>query len=212
MQCRSTAKSREISDGGVTISDNYSYPYKLIVTFSISVITTGLWRSNYSNYQKYLFRRISCYKEEYLTPIGYRRISQILNSEGLQEVGVIYDEKIKSHLLDIFFRYPSVGDVFQYDISGEKDDKGFKKYNITDGITNKLLEVPLVNYRKKQNEKTRDKLNSIIIELKEEKGYSLQEICNELNGLNLRTPTKKKWDKPKLSSYYKNLKEKVPKK
>ncbi len=133
-------------------------------------------------------------------------------NKNVQEIGVFYDDKIKSHRLDIQFRYPIVGDVFQYDISGDKDDTGFKKYNITDGVTNKILEVPLVNYRKKQNERTRDKLNSVIIELKEVKGYSLQKICNELNDMKLYTPTKKKWDKPKLSSYYKNLKEKVPKK
>lgn len=133
-------------------------------------------------------------------------------NKNVQEIVVFYDDKIKSHRLDIQFRYPIVGDVFQYDISGDKDDTGFKKYNITDGVTNKILEVPLVNYRKKQNERTRDKLNSVIIELKEVKGNSLQKICNELNDMKLYTPTKKKWDKPKLSSYYKNLKEKVPKK
>ena len=31
-------------------------------------------------------------------------------------------------------------------------------------------------------------------------------ICNELNQKKLLTPTKKKWDKPKLSSYTKNMK------
>ena len=72
--------------------------------------------------------------------------------------------------------------------------------------------MPLVNYRKKQNEKERSKLNDLIIELREKKGFSLQQICNDLNGMNLKTPTKKKWDKPKLSSYYKNLKEQIPKK
>ena len=92
------------------------------------------------------------------------------------------------------------------------DNKGFKKFQISDGKNTKILKVPLVIYRKKQNEKVRTQLNNLIIKLKEEKEFSLQEICNELNGLNLLTPTKKKWDKPKLSSYYKSLKEKVPKK
>lgn len=132
--------------------------------------------------------------------------------KNIREIGVVYDDKIKSHSLDILFRYPIVGDIFQYNTNKEKDDKGFKKYHITDGFSNKVLEVPLVNYRKKQNEKTRDKLNSVIIKLKEEKGFSLQKICNELNSVKLYTPTKKKWDKPKLSSYYKNLKNSTSKK
>jgi len=132
--------------------------------------------------------------------------------KNIQEIDVDFDEKTSSHKLDIVFRYPIVGDNFQYELSREKDDKGFKKYIITEGSTNKTIEIPLVNYRKKQNPKDRDKLNSEIIKLKEERGFSLQEICNELNNKKLYTPTKKKWDKPKLSSYYKNLKEKVPKK
>ena len=133
-------------------------------------------------------------------------------NKHIQEIEVQYDDKIKSHRLDIRFKYPIVGDIFQYEKNGDMDNKGFKKYQISDGINTKILKVPLVNYRKKQNEKVRNKLNNLIIKLKEEQGFSLQEICNELNELDLRTPTKKKWDKPKLSSYYKNLKEKVPKK
>jgi len=39
--------------------------------------------SNYTSYQEYLFNRIKEYKEENLTPIGYRKISQIFNKEGL---------------------------------------------------------------------------------------------------------------------------------
>ena len=130
----------------------------------------------------------------------------------IQEIGVVYDEKIKSHRLDILFKYPVVGDIFNYNLNGEKDEKGFKKYQIIEGVNNKIIEVPIVNNHKKQNEKTREKLNNIIIELKEVKGSSLQEICNELNCLNLQTPTKKKWDKSKLSSYYKYLKNDILKK
>jgi len=132
-------------------------------------------------------------------------------NKNIKEIGVQYVKDIQSHKLNILFKYPIVGDVFQY-YDGEKDEQGFRKYKITDGVSNSSIELPLINYRKKQNEKIRSKLNSIIIELKEENGYSLQMICDELNGMKLYTPTKKKWDKPKLSSYYKNIKEKVPKK
>ena len=43
-----------------------------------------MWESNYSEYQEYLFRRICEYKDNNLTPIGYRKISQIFNEEGLK--------------------------------------------------------------------------------------------------------------------------------
>lgn len=47
------------------------------------MITTHLWKSYYTEYQEYLFNRIKGYLEENLTPIGYRKISHILNNEGL---------------------------------------------------------------------------------------------------------------------------------
>ena len=55
-----------------------------MLSFSISIITTPLWESNYTEYQQYLFNRICKYKEDILTPIGYRKISKILNEEGLK--------------------------------------------------------------------------------------------------------------------------------
>ena len=55
-----------------------------MVKFSVSIITTKLWESNYSDYQQYLFNRICKYKECFLTPIGFRKISQIFNDEGLK--------------------------------------------------------------------------------------------------------------------------------
>ncbi len=36
------------------------------------------------NIKKYLFDKIRGYKEHFLTPIGYRKISQILNEKGLK--------------------------------------------------------------------------------------------------------------------------------
>ena len=59
-------------------------PYNLIVKFSISITTTKLWESNYSDYQQYLFNRICEYKENNVNPIGYRKISKIFNDEGLK--------------------------------------------------------------------------------------------------------------------------------
>ena len=43
-----------------------------------------MWKSNYSEYQEYLFRRICDYRDNNLTPFGYRKISQIFNEGGLK--------------------------------------------------------------------------------------------------------------------------------
>ena len=40
----------------------------------------------------------------------------------------------------------------------------------------------------------------------ENRNLSHSEVCDELNKKGLRTPTNKKWDKPKLSSYYNYIK------
>tara|TARA_B110000967_G_scaffold3826_1_gene3895 strand:- start:33 stop:362 length:330 start_codon:yes stop_codon:yes gene_type:complete len=63
---------------------DYPYSIKWMLSFSVSIITTQLWESNYTEYQQYLFNRICKYKEDILTPIGYRKISQIFNEEGLK--------------------------------------------------------------------------------------------------------------------------------
>ena len=63
---------------------DHPYSIKWMLRFSISITTTQLWGSNYTEYQQYLFNRICKYKEDILTPIGYRKISQIFNEEGLK--------------------------------------------------------------------------------------------------------------------------------
>lgn len=40
--------------------------------------------SNYNEYQKELFDKIRGLKEDILTPLGYRKISNILNQEGFK--------------------------------------------------------------------------------------------------------------------------------
>ena len=59
-------------------------PIGILVTLSISIRTTLFRSSLYSYYQQYLFDRIRGCKEHFLTPIGYRKISQIFNKEGLK--------------------------------------------------------------------------------------------------------------------------------
>lgn len=84
MQRGSTKKPCKIRNSGVTLRGGYSFPLNLIVRFSFSITTTKLWDSNYSEYQQYLYDRICKYKEDFLTPIGYRKISKIFNDEGLK--------------------------------------------------------------------------------------------------------------------------------
>lgn len=70
--------------GRVRLWDGKCNPKGVLITISISIITTKLWESNYSDYQEYLFNRILEYKDKSVTPIGYRKISKILNEEGLK--------------------------------------------------------------------------------------------------------------------------------
>ena len=79
----SAKKFSEIRYSGVK-QYGYSYPQRLNVSFLVSITTTKLWESNYSEYQQYLFNRICEYKENNVTPIGYRKISKIFNEEGLK--------------------------------------------------------------------------------------------------------------------------------
>ena len=83
MQCGPTPKFGQIGNSGVRLWDEICNPYGILISFSVSIITTKLWKSNYSEYQQYLFNRICEYKDKNVTPIGYRKISKILNEEGL---------------------------------------------------------------------------------------------------------------------------------
>ena len=68
------------------------------------------------------------------------------------------------------------------------------------------------SYPYKLDEDKRKVLNDEVIKLKEQEFLSLSKICETLNKKGFKTPTGKLWDKPKLSSYYKFLKENIPKK
>ena len=43
-----------------------------------------MWTSSYSDYQQFLFDKIKGLKDDFLTPICYRKISKLLNGEGLK--------------------------------------------------------------------------------------------------------------------------------
>jgi hypothetical protein len=68
---------------GIKEKVQFSYPYILLVKFSILIETTSFWESNYNDSQIDLYTKIKGFKEDILTPIGYRKISKILNEEGI---------------------------------------------------------------------------------------------------------------------------------
>ena len=46
------------------------------------MITTKLWKSNYSLYQEEIYHKICDLKDDVFTPLGYRKIAHLLNKEG----------------------------------------------------------------------------------------------------------------------------------
>ena len=134
-------------------------------------------------------------------------------NRNVQNIKVFFDEKSKEHDITINFRLPIVGDELIYDKKGVINETGFKDYKIKDGdkTVNFRFEKP-VQIRTKLNKEVRKVLNERIIQLKEVEFLSLKNICETLNKERLLTPTGKNWDKPKLSSYYRTIKGKTPKK
>lgn len=134
-------------------------------------------------------------------------------NRNVQNIKVFFDEKSKEHDITINFRLPIVGDELIYDKKGIINEIGFKDYKIKDGdrTVNFRFEKP-VQIRTKLNKEVRKVLNERIIQLKEVDFLSLKNICETLNKERLLTPTGKNWDKPKLSSYYRTIKGKTPKK
>ena len=62
---------------GLNIDPSYITHY---LKFSVTVTTNQLWLKPYSDYQFFLHNKISMLKEQGL---GYRRISTVLNKEGI---------------------------------------------------------------------------------------------------------------------------------
>ena len=134
-------------------------------------------------------------------------------NRNVQNIKVFFDYKSKEHDITINFRLPIVGDELIYNNKKTVNETGFKDYKIIDGDrkVNFRFKNP-VHTRTKLNKEVRKVLNDRIIQLKEVEFLSLKNICDKLNKEKLLTPTGKSWDKPKLSSYYRTIKGKVPKK
>ena len=51
------------------------------LSFQVKITSNQLWNTHYSDYQTYLYNRISELKQEGL---GYRKIAKLLNAEGVR--------------------------------------------------------------------------------------------------------------------------------
>ena len=51
------------------------------LSFQVKITSNQLWNTHYSDYQTYLYNRISELKQEGL---GYRKIAKLLNAEGVK--------------------------------------------------------------------------------------------------------------------------------
>jgi len=128
----------------------------------------------------------------------------------ISDIKVKYLEDKKSHLLEINFRIPMVGDSIQY--TGVTDKLGKKVYQIVEGNNQLKFEVPLSNKRKNLKRfNERIELVNTIIECIESHGMSLQQTCDFLNDNGLKPMSGGIWYKSKLSSFYQTNRETSPK-
>lgn len=63
--------SKIINYSGVRLWDKKCNSGLILVYFSVSITSTKLWESNYSDYQQYLYDRIKGFIENSVTYIGY---------------------------------------------------------------------------------------------------------------------------------------------
>jgi|TARA_B110000967_G_scaffold194120_1_gene222334 site-specific DNA recombinase len=123
----------------------------------------------------------------------------------IEKVEVEYLKDIQSHQFDLEFKYPIVED--EIILKGLKKD-GKRNYQIKKGSRKTSVTIPYTETRGKTkiSKEEKQELDRMISDLRIGKSLSLNEVCNELNKLEITTPTKKVWDKPKLSSYIKHMK------
>ena len=63
-------------------SDHFCFSFISVVTITLSITYKNLYPSRYTQYQEYLFNRIKEYKEQNVSGFGWKKIGEILNSEG----------------------------------------------------------------------------------------------------------------------------------
>jgi DNA invertase Pin-like site-specific DNA recombinase/DNA-binding transcriptional MerR regulator len=130
-------------------------------------------------------------------------------NETINKIEIEYNKKNQSHILDINFKLPIVGDSLKF--TGKEDKNGFKEYNILDGVSKYNTEIGVNNTKSTSSNPKRIKIMNRIIQLKENEGLSLNEISEILNNEKLYPLNGGKWYKSKLSSFYNYSKQTPPK-
>ncbi len=129
--------------------------------------------------------------------------------EVVKDISVQYNPKSKSHIFDVHFLLPIVGDSLLY--GNCKDKKGFKTYEIKDGRSKVNKTVEVVTTKTTPMDSKHIKLTNRIQHLKEVEGKSNNEISDILNSEGLTPVNGGKWYKSRLSSFYNYSKNTHPK-
>jgi site-specific DNA recombinase len=129
--------------------------------------------------------------------------------ETINKIEIEYNKKNQSHILDINFKLPIIGDSLNY--TGKVDKNGFKEYRILEGSSKYNTEIGINNTKSTTSNPKRIKILDRISQLKEKEGLSLNEISEILNKEKLYPLNGGKWYKSKLSSFYNYSKQTSPK-
>ena len=81
---RKSTHQNSVCHSGIGKLYGFCFPFITIVNIKISITYRTHHPTNYTPYQEYLYKRVKEYKEHYVSPIGYRKITKIFNSEGLK--------------------------------------------------------------------------------------------------------------------------------
>jgi hypothetical protein len=134
---------------------------------------------------------------------------RIFLQETINKIEIEYNKKNQSHILDINFKLPIIGDSLNY--TGKVDKNGFKEYRILEGSSKYNTEIGINNTKSTTSNPKRIKILDRISQLKEKEGLSLNEISEILNKEKLYPLNGGKWYKSKLSSFYNYSKQSSPK-
>jgi DNA invertase Pin-like site-specific DNA recombinase len=134
---------------------------------------------------------------------------RIFLQETINKIEIEYNKKNQSHILDINFKLPIIGDSLNY--TGKVDKNGFKEYRILEGNSKYNTEIGINNTKSTTSNPKRIKILDRISQLKEKEGLSLNDICDILNKEKLYPLNGGKWYKSKLSSFYNYSKQTSPK-
>ena len=81
---RKPTHQNSVCHSGIVKLEGFCYPFITIVNIKISITYRTHHPTNYTPYQEYLYKRVKGYKEDFVSPIGYRKITKLFNSEGLK--------------------------------------------------------------------------------------------------------------------------------